>query len=91
MVRPLRLSFKNAFYHITARGNRREKIFYSDRDKEIFLNKLDETLIALWLSISLSVSRHFLYLKQVNFLRWTIQRFLRLQKDLNKNVKLIMK
>jgi len=28
MVRPLRLSFENAFYHITARGNRREKIFY---------------------------------------------------------------
>ena len=63
MVRPLRLSFKNAFYHITARGNRREKIFYSDRDKEIFLNKLDETLIVLRLSISLSVSRRFLYLK----------------------------
>ena len=28
MARPLRLSFENAFHHITARGNRREKIFY---------------------------------------------------------------
>jgi len=28
MTRPLRLSFENAFYHITARGNQREKIFY---------------------------------------------------------------
>jgi len=45
MVRPLRLSFENAFYHITIRGNRREKIFYSDQDKEIFLKKLEEMLI----------------------------------------------
>ena len=45
MVRPLRLSFENAFYHITARGNRREKIFYSPRDKEVFLKKLEEMLI----------------------------------------------
>lgn len=45
MVRPLRLSFENAFYHITVRGNRREKIFYSDRDKEIFLKRLKEMLI----------------------------------------------
>jgi len=40
MVRPLRLSFENAFYHITARGNRRDKIFYSDQDKKVFLEKL---------------------------------------------------
>jgi len=45
MTRPLRLSFENAFYHITARGNRREKIFYSDRDKEVFLKRLKEMLI----------------------------------------------
>jgi len=45
MARPLRLSFENAFYHITSRGNRREKIFYSDQDKEVFLKKLKEMLI----------------------------------------------
>ncbi|HER23653.1 MAG TPA: chromosomal replication initiator DnaA, partial [Candidatus Atribacteria bacterium] len=45
MTRPLRLSFENAFYHITSRGNRREKIFYSDRDKEVFLKRLKEMLI----------------------------------------------
>ena len=45
MVRPLRLSFENTFYHITARGNRREKIFYSPRDKEVFLKRLKEMLI----------------------------------------------
>jgi REP element-mobilizing transposase RayT len=45
MARPLRLSYENAFYHIAARGNRREKIFYSDQDKKVFLEKLQETLI----------------------------------------------
>ena len=45
MTRPLRLSFENAFYHITSRGNRREKIFYSDWDKEVFLKRLKEMLI----------------------------------------------
>jgi len=45
MVRPLRLSFENTFYHITTRGNRREKIFYSPRDKEVFLKRLKEMLI----------------------------------------------
>jgi len=45
MARPLRLSFENAFYHINARGNRREKIFYSSRDKEVFLKRLKEMLI----------------------------------------------
>ena len=45
MVRPLRLSFENAFYHITARGNRREKIFYSNQDKKVFLEKLQEMLM----------------------------------------------
>jgi len=43
MARPLRLSFENAVYHVTARGNRRENIFYSDRDKSIFLEKMNET------------------------------------------------
>ncbi len=45
MTRPLRLSFENTFYHITTRGNRREKIFYSSRDKEVFLKRLKEMLI----------------------------------------------
>ncbi len=43
MARPLRLSFENAIYHITARGNRKDNIFYSDKDKEVFLEKMNET------------------------------------------------
>ena len=43
MARPLRLAFEDATYHITARGNRRENIFYSDKDKSVFLKKMNET------------------------------------------------
>ncbi len=43
MSRPLRISYKNAFYHITSRGHRKEKIFYDDKDKRTFIQKLDET------------------------------------------------
>ena len=43
MARSLRLSFENAFYHITARGIRKENIFYSDKDKYIFIDKMNET------------------------------------------------
>ena len=43
MARHLRLPFEDATYHITARGNRKERIFYSDKDKEVFLNKMGET------------------------------------------------
>jgi putative transposase len=45
MARPLRLSFENAVYHITARGNRREHIFYYDEDRKIFLEKINETCL----------------------------------------------
>ncbi len=53
MTRSLRLSFENlpvrvrtqtgAFYHITARGMRKENIFYSDKDKNVFIEKMNET------------------------------------------------
>jgi REP element-mobilizing transposase RayT len=45
MARPLRLSFENAVYHITARGNRREPIFYADQDRKAFLEKINETFL----------------------------------------------
>ena len=43
MARPLRLAFENAVYHITVRGNRREDIFYTDKDRSVFLEKMNET------------------------------------------------
>jgi putative transposase len=45
MARPLRLSFENAVYHITARGNRKEPIFYKDEDRKVFLDKINETFL----------------------------------------------
>jgi len=45
MARPLRLSFENAVYHIIARGNRREPIFYDDDDRNIFLGKVNDTCL----------------------------------------------
>lgn len=44
MTRPLRIAFENAAYHIMSRGNRREPIFFADRDKRKFLAKLDAAL-----------------------------------------------
>lgn len=43
MARHLRLSFEGACYHITSRGNRTEDIFYSDKDRSIFIERLNET------------------------------------------------
>jgi REP element-mobilizing transposase RayT len=43
MARPLRLAFEEAVYHITARGNRKENIFYEDIDRAVFLDKINET------------------------------------------------
>jgi len=40
MARQLRIEFENAFYHITSRGNLRDKIFYDAADREKFLKIL---------------------------------------------------
>jgi len=42
MARPLRIEFEGAFYHVTARGNERKKIFLSRRDNEKFLHYIAE-------------------------------------------------
>ena len=43
MSRPLRIEFDGAFYHVTSRGNLRDRIFFKDRDKEKFLEILMRT------------------------------------------------
>ena len=40
MARPLRLAFPGAVYHLTSRGNARQKIFFTDADRELFLSTL---------------------------------------------------
>jgi len=38
MVRPLRLSFENALYHITSRGNESRIIFENEHDWDFFIS-----------------------------------------------------
>jgi len=40
MARPLRLQFPGAVYHLTSRGNARQKIFFNDADRQLFLKTL---------------------------------------------------
>ena len=40
MARPLRIEYPGAVYHVTSRGNARNKIFSDDQDREIFLSIL---------------------------------------------------
>ena len=40
MARPLRLEFPGAIYHLTGRGNARQKVFFTDADRELFFNTL---------------------------------------------------
>ncbi len=44
MSRPLRIEFSGAVYHITARGNARQKIFLSDEDRNLFLDVFASTV-----------------------------------------------
>lgn len=43
MARPLRIDYPGAYYHITARGVGRQKIFFEESDRQIFLGRLKET------------------------------------------------
>jgi putative transposase len=38
MARPLRLEFPGALYHVTSRGNARQKIFLDPKDRDLFLD-----------------------------------------------------
>src|SRR4026208_485607 len=40
MARPLRVEFPGAIYHLTSRGNARQKVFFPDADRELFLSTL---------------------------------------------------
>lgn len=43
MARPLRIEYEGAFYHVTARGNERRKIFFSKSDYNKFKDYLKES------------------------------------------------
>ena len=44
MSRPLRIEFPGAFYHVTARGNRREAIYEDDGDRRLFFDVLGDVV-----------------------------------------------
>lgn len=44
MVRPLRIAYAGALYHVTSRGDRREAIAWDDKDRALFLSVLAEAL-----------------------------------------------
>jgi len=44
MSRPIRIEFSGAFYHVTARGDRRENIYDDDIDRERFLEILGQII-----------------------------------------------
>jgi putative transposase len=44
MARPLRLEFAGALYHVTARGNARQKIHLDEQDRALFLDLLGKEI-----------------------------------------------
>ena len=44
MARAIRIEFKDAIYHVMARGNERKAIFRSDLDRKLFLATLEEAV-----------------------------------------------
>jgi REP element-mobilizing transposase RayT len=44
MSRPLRIEFSGAVYHITGRGNARQRIYRNDDDREQFLSVLSHVV-----------------------------------------------
>jgi len=45
MPRSIRIEYPGAYYHVMARGNRREAIYRDDADREFFLETLGETCV----------------------------------------------
>jgi len=44
MARPLRLEFAGAVYHLTSRGNARQTVFFTDDDRQLFLDTLAQVV-----------------------------------------------
>jgi putative transposase len=75
MARPLRLEFEEAIYHITARGNRRERIFAGDADRARFLEMVARSLprFEVELHAYVLLPNHFHLLvrtRRANLSRW---------------------
>ena len=58
MTRPLRIMIPGGFYHVTCRGNDRRAIFKDDRDRTVFLEKLQGSLTTYQVEIHAYVLMH---------------------------------
>jgi putative transposase len=45
MARPLRIEYPGAVYHITSRGNARERIFLENADRQVFQEVLETVIV----------------------------------------------
>ena len=45
MARPLRIEYPGACYHVTSRGNRREVVFHTSRQYDLFVAKLERSAL----------------------------------------------
>lgn len=43
MARQLRIEYEGAFYHITSRGNQKDRIFWNKQDRKQFIDILKRT------------------------------------------------
>lgn len=61
MARAIRIEFPGAIYHVTARGNRRKRIFDDDRDREEFLGYVADAVRRFgWVITTLTLmTNHF--------------------------------
>ena len=66
MSRPLRIEISDAWYHVLNRGRRRESIFRSTKDYEIFLQTVQEAceFWHLWVAAYCLLSNHYHLLVQ---------------------------
>jgi putative transposase len=49
------LQFTGAVYHVTSRGNARQKVFFNDADRELFLRTLSDVVSVIVGSAMLTV------------------------------------
>jgi len=75
MARALRIEYEGALYHITARGNRRDRIFAGDQDRQDFIDLLTVSLAryAVELHAYVLLTNHFHLIartSRANLARW---------------------
>ena len=66
MARPLRIEYPGAYYHVMNRGNRREDILLTDKDRQVFLDGLADSceIYSITLITYVLMSNHFHLLVQ---------------------------